>query len=264
MKIAIISDIHGNPTALQKVLEDAEEHKCERIVCLGDIVGYGYDPNGCIDICRKQNIECILGNHDAGLVGNLTIDWFNPFAADALIRQRNQVSEANKDWLRSLPYTINATKTLYTPSAYSHGTLWQPEKFYYVNSGSDAALEFVYMKSIVVSILFVGHTHFANIFHWDERNFRVIEGYVDFEDEDIQYLNDGRMAIVNVGSIGFPRNQPYSIYGIFDTDTLAFKHRLLPFDFDDYYKRMRTVRAEIPIWMQSQQKRAEEMQKGFI
>ena len=69
MKIAVISDIHANPKALLKVIHSARRLGCTSFICCGDIVGYGYAPNECIEICKKNNIECIKGNHDAARVG---------------------------------------------------------------------------------------------------------------------------------------------------------------------------------------------------
>lgn len=268
MKIAIISDIHGNPTALQKVLEDAEERKCDRIVCIGDIVGYGYDPNGCIDICRERRIECLLGNHDAGLVGILSLDWFNSFAKNALEKQRTIVSTENKDWLRLLPYTIVEQEWYDTPEdkkfkiAFAHGEFMAPKEFNYINGCSDAAIEFSVIVDDGIRVLFVGHTHYANIYTYGQ-DYRVGECFLDLDYEVKTDIGKWKCSIVNVGSVGYPRNQPYSIYGIYDTRTHVFNHRILPFDFDNYVQRMQEANASIPIWIQEQRKRAEEMHIGF-
>lgn len=106
MKLGIISDIHANPVALEKVLADAVAQGCGDIICLGDIVGYGYDPQRCIDIVRKEGIECIRGNHDDGFVGKLSLEWFSPTATNGVLRQRGQVNEESKAWIRSLPYFV--------------------------------------------------------------------------------------------------------------------------------------------------------------
>ena len=267
MKIAIISDIHSNPTALLAVLKDIEQQKCDRIVCLGDIVGYGYDPNGCIDICRERGIECLIGNHDAGLVGSLSLDWFNSFAKNAILRQRPLVPEDRKEWLRLLPYSVVEREGFSTSDeqkfkiAFVHGELMSPKEFNYINGYSDAALEFPDLIGDGIKVLFVGHTHYANIYTYD-KEFRVGEMYVDLDDEKKIDISKFKCSIVNVGSVGYPRNQPCSFYGIYDTASHIFKHRILPFDFDDYIKRMKEADAPIPLWLQAQKKRAEERQIG--
>ena len=261
MRIAVISDIHSNPTALKAVLKDAESKGCGRVICLGDIVGYGYDPNGCIDICREKKIECILGNHDAGLVGSLSLGWFNSFAADAVARQREKVTEDNKEWLRHLPYTAK-DKSRQFEIAFSHGTLTMPERFDYIQTTSDAAYELARMHSDGIRVLFVGHTHYAMLYkHYD--NMCIDEAYIDLDDEHDYDLSLCDAAIVNVGSCGYPRNQAYSIYGIYDTDTHLFIHRILPFDFDDYIEKMKEANAEIPYWIPTRKKEAEERTIGF-
>lgn len=268
MKIAVISDIHSNPTALLTILEDVEKQKCDRIVCLGDIVGYGYDPNGCIDICRERRIECLLGNHDASLVGSLSLDWFNSIAKNAIMKQKQIVTAENKDWLRLLPYTLVEQEGYDTPEdkkfkiAFAHGELVSSNKFNYINGYSDAALEFSNLVGDGIRVLFVGHTHYGNIYSYDKEN-RIGEMYIDLEDEINTDISQFRCSIVNVGSVGYPRNQPYSIYGIYDTESHIFKHRILPFDFDNYIQRMQEVDAPLPLWLQAQKKRAEEISIGF-
>lgn len=262
MKTAIISDIHANPAALLSVLADIERQNCSRIVCLGDIVGYGYDPNACIDICRERGIECFLGNHDAGLISRLGLDWFNPFARKAIVRHRPLVSDFNYGWICHLPYHRREGEI-----AFAHGVLAtiesSPEDHYdYVNGYSDAALQFNLMSLFGIRVLFVGHTHFANAFVQGNSG-RIKELFIDPEDEQPIDLTKCHFAIVNVGSVGYPRNQPYSIYGILDSDKKIFKHRLIPFDFDGYTAKMEAAGAEVPHWILSQKKEAEKRQIGY-
>ena len=129
MKIAVISDIHSNPVAFHNCYMDAKKNGCERFICLGDIVGYGYNPNYCIKMCRDLWIECLLGNHDAGLVGIISLDWFSPIAKDGILRQRTQISEGEKNWLRDLNYTKIIRMEDGFNTAFSHGTLWNPEAY---------------------------------------------------------------------------------------------------------------------------------------
>lgn len=262
MRVAIISDIHANPMALLSVLADIEKQNCSRIVCLGDIVGYGYDPNACINICRERGIECFLGNHDAGLIDRLGLDWFNPFAKQAVVRHRPLVSEDNKKWLASLPYHNQEGEYAFAHGVYMVKPVSISTHFDYVNGYSDAALQFITMVSYDVKFLFVGHTHCANIFAQNS-SFEIGEFFLDPEDEQPIDLSKFRRAIVNVGSVGYPRNQPYSVYGIYDPDTHVFKHRLLPFDFDDYSRRMEAAGAEVPLWIPKRKKQAEDRGIGY-
>ena len=259
MKTAIISDIHANPAALLSVLADIERQNCSRIVCLGDIVGYGYDPNACIDICRERGIECFLGNHDAGLISRLSLDWFNPFARQAIVRHRPLVTVENKKWLASLPYNRREGENAFAHGVYVPYMLSvQPVSahFEYVNGYSDAALQFCSMATCRIRNLFVGHTHWANAFVQDNSG-EIHEHYIDTKDEERIYVGGNHRFIINVGSVGYPRNQANTIYGILDTDTLVFKYRILPFNFHDYIIRMQEADAPIPPWLLEQKKRAE-------
>ena len=256
-RIAIISDIHSNPTALNAVLKDAEEKGCSRVVCLGDIVGYGYDPNACIDMVRERNIECFLGNHDAGLIGKLSLDWFNGFAKNAILRQRSLVTDDNKKWLERLPYNKIVGEKDEIVYAFAHGELMNPKSFDYIQGYSDAVYEIQYMKEKKIDVLFIGHTHCANIFFRDD-DYRISETFIDLEDEVGYELSRNNASIVNVGSCGYPRNQPYIIYGIYETATNEFCHRILPFDCYDYIINMKKCDADIPWWIESRIEEAKE------
>lgn len=262
MRVAIISDIHANPAALLSVLADIEKQNCSRIVCLGDIVGYGYDPNACIDICRERGIECFLGNHDAGLIGRLGLDWFNPFAEQAINRHRPLVTEDNKKWLAGLPYNRREGENAFAHGVYVENPVSTSTHFDYVNGYSDAALQFNLMCQFGIRVLFVGHTHIANVFSQDNSG-DIVEYFIDPEDEHAIDLSGYYLNIVNVGSVGYPRNQPYSIYGIYDLATHVFKHRLQPFDFDDYAAKMEEAGAEVPLWIPKRKRQAEDRQIGY-
>lgn len=256
MKTAIISDIHSNPTALNICIADAEKKGCERIVCLGDIVGYGYDPVECIRICKDKNIRCILGNHDAGLVGRLSLDWFNGFAKAAIERQIPLVGEEDKKWIDHLPYKELEWSEVGVPIAFAHGTFEFPGKFDYIQGPSDVALEFPYLKRQRIRALFVGHTHFANAYFIQE-DYSIDELYIDYEDATEINLDNGVATIVNVGSCGYPRNQPFSIYCIYDDEKHTATHQILPFDFDDYIAKMQAVGATVPLWVEAQKEDVE-------
>ena len=268
MKIAIISDIHSNPTALQTCIEDAERKGCTRFVCLGDIVGYGYDPNSCIAICRKMEKDgrmlCIMGNHDAGLVGRLPHTWFSYVAKQGIERQTPIVSDENKKWLDNLPYKELECSDNGFPVAYAHGTYEFPERFDYINYADEAFHEFMSLRRDKVQMLFVGHTHLANWFSQSPKDlWNIKEGFIDIEDISPIALDSNDIAIVNAGSVGYPRNQPYSIYCIYDDEKHTATHQILPFDFADYRRKMTATGIDIPLWLDSQEWSAEERPVQF-
>ena len=262
MKTAILSDIHSNPVALEKCLADAKEKGCQKFLCLGDIVGYGYDPNTCIDICRRESISCLMGNHKAGLLGTLPIQWFSPVAKNNIYRQQGIVTEDNKAWLARLKYsTLIKTEKGFT-AAFAHGTYTYPSRFDYINGYSDAALEFPDIHVKGIKVLFVGHTHVAETYIY-EKDYHISETYLDLEDIAPIDLAANPCTIVNVGSCGYPRNQPYSIYCIYDDEKKTATHRILEFDFEDYRMQMEAANIEIPLWLDAREQQAEDRRIGW-
>ena len=264
MKIAIISDIHSNPTALQSCIEDAEKKGCTRFVCLGDIVGYGYDPNACIEIVRSKKMLCIMGNHDAGLVGRLPLTWFSYVAKQGIDRQLSIVGDECKKWLDNLPYKELECSDNGFHVAYAHGTYELPGRFDYINYVGEAFYEFPYLRRDKVQALFVGHTHVANWFSQNTEDlWNIKEGFVEIEDVSPIDLNGEGGVIVNAGSCGYPRNQPYSIYCIYDDEKHMATHQILTFDFADYRKKMTAAGIDIPIWLEYQETQARERPVQF-
>lgn len=248
MKIAVLSDIHSNPKALRTVLDDAKAQGCERFICLGDIVGYGYDPNTCIDICRQEGIECLMGNHDAGLTGRMLLTWFSDRARAGINRQLCEVDKEHKSWLHLLPYRKREDFGAWR-CGFAHGTFSAPQEFEYIKDTVDARLEMSCMQSKKCDILFVGHTHYAEAYGLDadEEMFLIAPRR---EGDRVINMNDYTILIVNVGSVGYPRNQPYSYYCIFDTEAQMVHYRRLDFDFEDYVSQMESKGAPIPMWLQ--------------
>lgn len=262
MKTAIISDIHSNPAALEKVIADARSHGCEKFLCLGDIVGYGYDPNACIDICRKENIPCLMGNHEAGLLGRLPMQWFSEVAKKNIYRQQQIVTADNKTWLDSLKYSTLIKTEKGFIAAFAHGTFTYPKRFDYINGYSDAAMEFADLKVKGIKALFVGHTHVAEAYI-SERDSHLSEFFLDLEDIAPIDLAANPCTIVNVGSCGYPRNQPYSIYCIYDDEKKTATHRILEFDFEDYRQKMAAANVDIPLWLDARESEAQNRRIGW-
>jgi hypothetical protein len=101
MKFLILSDSHGNKFGLQAVLESGRPY--DRIICLGDVVGYGAHPNECCRMLREREAISLSGNHDAAALGKIDIEWFNPVAKTAILWTREQLTPENRAWLDGLP-----------------------------------------------------------------------------------------------------------------------------------------------------------------
>ena len=191
MKYAVISDLHANESALRRVLADAKSHGADRVVCLGDIVGYGPLPAETLALARKSCVATVAGNHDDAVCGRHGDDTFTGLARDAVRRHREALQPADIAWLKSLPYTCEFGRAVA-----AHGDLFDPQKFYYVENESDAAATF---DATDAQLVFVGHTHVPAIFLVG-RSGNVYKT----EPQDFT-LEDGKRYIVNPGSVGYPR-----------------------------------------------------------
>ena len=158
MRYAVICDVHSNLEALEVVLAEIRRQEVDRIVHLGDIVGYNINPNECIEILRSENVESIMGNHDAAACGLDDPLWFNSAAKQAIIWTRKRLSKQNKEYLRNLP----AQLVLEDNILISHGS---PEnRDNYILDCMDAMRQFAVMENMSVKMGFFGHSHLPALF----------------------------------------------------------------------------------------------------
>ena len=226
MRYAIFSDVHANPTALEKVVADARSCGIEEFVCLGDTVGYGPLPSEAVAAVRSIAHIVLAGNHDAAVSGSFNTSDFIDIAGEAALRHRRTLSRKNLAWLRSLP-----TSASIADAALVHGDLTDPGAFNYVDSEDSAATNFAATDA---QIVFVGHTHVPEMF--------VVgaSGNVHRLAPQDFVLEDGKRYIVNVGSVGYPRESDgtcLSSYVIYDTDEKAVRFRFLPFSVASVMQR---------------------------
>lgn len=233
MKIGLISDIHGNLEALEAVLKYlSTKEKVDKIIVLGDIVGYMTNPNECVRLTKSY--DCIQGNHDYTVVHEKDLGWFNPVAREALIWTINKLTNENKGILKNLPLTKIYEKENFT---ISHGTLNSPEEFLYLDGIFEAQKSFKLMKT---QLLFIGHTHVPQYFvlHKDNssENIKMISE-INYKQEI--GLQENKSYIFNIGSVGQPRDYNYrSCFAIYDTDKKTVKYIRLPY-------RVRTTAKKI-------------------
>lgn len=204
MKIAVLADIHSNLEALEAVLADAGGIK--EIWCLGDIVGYGPNPNECCAIIKKKAKYCLAGNHDWGVVGKMRIDWFNSQAAAALKNNEKILNGENKAYLNSLPLKEKIGKILLV-----HASPRLPlTEYLFEDWRVQRAFE-----SFSEKICFVGHTHLPAVFQKGERR------------------------IINPGSVGQPRDGDWrASYGVFDDKNLTFELRRVKYPIEKTQAKM--------------------------
>lgn len=196
MKWAVLSDIHGNLEALEATLAALGE--VDAYLCLGDIVGYGANPNECCDIVRKLCPEMtLMGNHDAGVLGRLSPHWFNPYARFALEWTRSVLTRENWDFLQSLPHRLEGEGWMAV-----HGSLVDPWE--YITSPWEARPSF---ERLTVPLAFFGHTHLAEYYLQEEGHLLVTQH--PWSAGESILLAAGRKYLVNPGSIGQPRDRDW-------------------------------------------------------
>ncbi|MDD5464646.1 MAG: metallophosphoesterase family protein [Candidatus Moranbacteria bacterium] len=210
MKYGIISDIHSNLEALEKTLELINKAHVDEIICLGDIVGYGANPNECVEIIKRQCSVVLLGNHDAAVADTSTMKRFNPMAQKAIMWTLECISVDNKKFLSELPYTYSANNLLFVHASPSH-----PEQWKYIISEETAIDE---LQQFSEKICFVGHSHAPGIY-----------GHLG----KMLTINIKDRFIINVGSVGQPRDgNPMLSFGLFDTDKWEYQHIRSEYDFE--------------------------------
>jgi predicted phosphodiesterase len=215
MRFAIFGDIHANLHALHAVLSDAREQLCTHYVCMGDVVGYNAFPSQCIEIVRNLECPVVKGNHDeqASMMGDQ--EGFNPLAEEAMNWTREQLTPADKEWLRSLRMQRQVRDFTIV-----HATLDTPHKWGYVFNQLDAAASFSYQHT---AVCFIGHTHTPKAY--------VRDGSVRTIPLDTLLLQQGKRYLINVGSVGQPRDSDWRpAYCVYDTNTNEVKLRRIEYD----------------------------------
>jgi len=213
MKIAVLSDIHANLHALEAALKDARRRGAKQFLCLGDTVGYGAQPEECVQLVRSIGAVTVKGNHDAWVLQADAEPGVEaaPTVGLGLKHSRLKLSAESQHWLRGLPYSAQK----WDVSAV-HGTFYQPEKWGYLDSAQEAEISFFRQPT---AIAFFGHTHTPGF--WPEGVGRFTPA---LPDSCTFKLGTNRRYALNPGSVGNPRTpihkpDPRAQYMIFDTAT---------------------------------------------
>ena len=226
MKYAIISDIHGNLAALQQVQQHIQGQGCDRIVCLGDIVGYGPFPNECCDIIQQITDFSIIGNHDHAALGLTSTNYFNKYAAAAIRWTANELDDSSISFLKQLPLQKQEEDLLFV-----HASPIEPEEWNYVLSLYDAIDTF---RAFSQQICFIGHSHVPVIYSYEEGEFPTSEA-----PDHLEVLEVFRY-IINVGSVGQPRDRNAdACYGVYDSEAKTFALHRVAYDIFATQEAMR-------------------------
>jgi diadenosine tetraphosphatase ApaH/serine/threonine PP2A family protein phosphatase len=193
VKIAVVSDIHGNRQAFEAVLDAIEASACEEMWCLGDLVGYGADPDACVELARRHAAVCLAGNHDLGVIGSLPLEQFSKGAALAAHWTQETISDETRTYLEGLePQKLDEVVGLYHASP--RDPIWE-----YVLSPLQAEL---CLDDQTHRICLVGHSHVALSF-WRPPG-ETATGETREADEELD-LGAGEW-LLNPGSVGQPRD----------------------------------------------------------
>lgn len=231
MKILVISDIHANLTALEAVLQSAGA--VDAVWCLGDLVGYGPDPNECVQRVRSlPHLTCVKGNHDVAVVNAKNIEKFNDEAEKSIHFTREKLSPENLAFLKKLrEKVITQTMTL------THGSPRNPVWEYLVEPFV-AMMNFAYFST---QLAFVGHSHLPISFTMAEHGEKIIR---TIHEGNQELVISGR-AILNPGSVGQPRDRdPRASYGIFDPEESLWQIFRVQYDIPAVQKRI--IKAGLP------------------
>jgi len=225
VRIGIFSDVHGNVEALEVVLKALEEERVNRSFCLGDLVGYGPNPNRCVEKVMQFSDRVVAGNHDHAATGQTPTTYFNEYARMAIDWTRKVLSSNSMINLNRLPVVlIEGEITLV------HATPDKPEAWHYIFTYADARRSFGVLKT---PLCFVGHSHAPGAFVRNE------EGEIFTHNPTEITLEEGKTYIINVGSVGQPRDgDPRASYGILDTEERRFQLKRLTYPVEVVQEKM--------------------------
>jgi diadenosine tetraphosphatase ApaH/serine/threonine PP2A family protein phosphatase len=223
VRYAVLSDVHGNLEALSTVLADAASEGALGILCLGDAVGYGADPAPCIELLGERSTRMVAGNHEHGALGLLDVRWFNSAARAAALWTRDRLGADHRSFLSGLPLA-----TTHGEATCVHASPRRPEEWDYLLSAEDGFQAF---GDFATRLCFVGHSHRPGVWSLGSSGpaYEDLAGPA-FHDRRIPF-HDGRRYIINVGSVGQPRDRdPRAAYVLWDEDERSVTLRRVTYD----------------------------------
>lgn len=231
MRYAIVSDVHANLQAWLAVRRDIAGMRADRVICLGDTVGYGPSPAEVLGELRKHVAHFLLGNHDAALCGKMDEDLFNDEAREIIRWTRGRLAPAVRRRFAAWPLTLRGKGF-----RCAHSDFAEPGRFPYIVEPEDAMPSW---RAVTEPLLFVGHTHEPALFLLGASGKPHRVEAQDFE------MEDGKRYIVNVGSVGQPRDgRADASYGLYDSERRAVFFRRVAYDVGAY--RRAAAAADLP------------------
>jgi len=228
MKIGFLSDIHANLEALEACLKDIKAEKLSKLFFLGDVIGYGPDPNKCIEIIVKRAQITLLGNHDAASIGLIDTGCFNEYAKISIEYTSQTLREKNLRKLRM--FHLEATFDVFKMV---HASPRKPSAWEYIVDIEDAEDHFKHFEQ---QVCVIGHSHRPSIMKKYKMN------RCENVPHDFIQLDDDYRYIVNVGSVGQPRDgDPRASYMIYDSETKILSIKRVEYNIEKTQEKMRKV-----------------------
>lgn len=236
MRVALISDVHANTVALDAVIADAMGRGMDAIWNIGDLVGYGPEPDAVADTLRALGAQSVRGNHDAAAIGSLDIERFNPIAAAAIRWTAGIIAPETAGFLRKMPEVLGIE-----PATLAHGTLADP-LWQYLETYDDARDHFARQASW---LSVTGHTHRPVLIYQDDAG--NLSSRLAPIGEPFPLDEAGRWCI-NPGSVGQPRDgDPRASYAILDLGAAAVTYLRVTYDIAATQLRMRELGLPDPL-----------------
>jgi predicted phosphodiesterase len=230
VRVAIVSDIHGNRHAFEAVLDRIEESECEEMWCLGDLVGYGAEPDACVELARRHAAVCLAGNHDLGVIGALPLEQFSRGAALAAKWTRETISGETREYLEALEPS-NGEEAVGLYHASPRDPIWE-----YVLSPLQAEMCLDVQDH---RVCLIGHSHVALSF---SRFLGATATGETRDDGEVLDLEVGQW-LINPGSVGQPRDgDPRAAWLELDLDGWKSVHHRTEYDIAGAASAIRAAR----------------------
>ena len=220
MRVGIFTDVHSNIEALTAVVDAYAKEHVDKYICLGDVVGYGANPNECCEIVRKLADVIVLGNHDAAVCGRMDYSYYYDAAHMVLDWTATNLTPENREWLNALPF-MSVLEDL----CFCHGSPAVPEQFEYIFS-LEQARALLGRFGALQRVTFLGHSHLC-------KTFAIVENEVNDVIAQKFGLRKGYKYVISAGSVGQPRDyDTRACYTVYDTENRIFEFKRVEYDVE--------------------------------